>query len=86
METIVTTFNFGNSVVSVWPKSLGLSAGIKVNIKKGKSAIVATIGTRTESETQKNIAIIKKLAGSMKYSSHMTPEEMNRSYDKEVYE
>jgi hypothetical protein len=83
MDYIATTFNLGTSTVLTIPKKLGLSAGVKTVIKKLKSGFLVKPIT---SDVERNIAIIRKLAGSNKNKFTLTPDEMNRLYDKGVYE
>lgn len=51
----------------------GLNIQLKTSPKKGKALT-------------RDIALIKKLAGGNKFSSNLTPKQMNDIYDKEVYE
>ena len=85
MEYTVNTFNLGSSVVSVWPKKLNIPANVSVKIKVSGGFVTAIAKPKSQTQIAKNIALIQKLAGGMKQSSNMTPDEMNTAYDKEVY-
>ena len=76
----------GSSVVSVWPKKLNIPANVSVKIKVSGGFVTAIAKPKSQTQIAKNIALIQKLAGGMKQSSNMTPDEMNTAYDKEVYE
>lgn len=88
METFIgTTFTLGTSTVLTLPKGLGIQAGVKTKIRKVKSGL--NIQLKTIPAKDKNlaldIALIKKLAGSNNNKFLLTPDEMNKMYDKAIY-
>ncbi len=88
METFTgTTFTLGTSTVLTLPKGLGIKAGVKTKIRKIKSGLSIQLKTspKKDVELAHDLALIKKLAGGIKFSSNLTPEQMNDIYDKEVY-
>lgn len=82
MEYTTTTFTLGSSTVLTLPKPLGVTPGIRAIIKKMRSGFVIKFA---QSKIDRDIALVKKLAGGMKSSSNMTPDEMNRVYDLGTY-
>jgi hypothetical protein len=88
METFIgTTFTLGTSTVLTLPKGLGIKAGVRTKIKKVKSGLNIQLKTlpAKDKTIARDIALIKKLAGGIKFSSNLTPKQMNDIYDKEVY-
>lgn len=88
METFIgTTFTLGTSTVLTLPKGLGIKAGVKTKIKKVKSGLNIQLDTSTKNGEiiARDIALIKKLSGGNKFSSNLTPKQMNDIYDKEAY-
>lgn len=88
METFIgTTFTLGTSTVLTLPKRLGIKAGVKTKIRKVKAGLNIQLKTSPEKDKAlaRDIALIKKLAGGIKFSSNLTPKQMNDIYDKEVY-
>lgn len=88
METyLASTFTLGTSTVLTLPKKLGIKAGVKTKIKRVKSGLNIQLQTLPEKDGDlaPDLALIKKLAGGIKFSSNFTPKQMNDIYDKEVY-
>lgn len=88
METyLASTFTLGTSTVLTLPKGLGIKAGVKTKIKRVKSGLNIQLQTSSEKDGDLalDLALIKKLAGGIKFSSNFTPKQMNDIYDKEVY-
>lgn len=84
---MASTFTLGTSTVLTLPKGLGIKAGVKTKIKRVKSGLNIQLQTLPEKDEDLtlDLALIKKLAGGIKFSSNFTPKQMNDIYDKEVY-
>jgi len=88
METYTaSTFTLGTSTVLTLPKGLGIKSGVKTKIKRVKSGLNIQLKTSPEKDggLAVDLALIKKLAGGIKFSSNFTPKQINDIYDKEVY-
>ena len=84
MDLILQPFTLGTSTVVTLPKKWGVTPPAKLKAKKiGKKITLVVVDK--QSQLEKDLALIEKLAGGMKYSSNLTPDEMNRVYDQEVY-
>ncbi|MBI2008180.1 hypothetical protein HYS82_00815 [Candidatus Amesbacteria bacterium] len=84
MDLLLTPFTLGTSTVVTLPKKWGVTPPAKLKAKKNGKKITLEVINK-QSQLEKDLALIDKLAGGMKYSSNLTPDEMNRIYDKEVY-
>ena len=87
MDLLLTPFTLGTSTVITLPKKLGILPGQKIKAKRHGSSITLTPSktTNVKKPLENDLKLIDKLAGGMNYSSNLTPDEMNRVYDKEVY-
>lgn len=83
----VTTFSLGTSTVLTLPKKLGIPAGVRAEMKKRRSSLLIDFvdipkGNR---QLERDLTLIRKLSGGVPVTSRLTPDDMNRVYDDDVY-
>lgn len=83
----VTTFSLGTSTVLTIPKKLGIPAGVRAEMKKRRSSLLVDFvdvpkGNRL---LERDLTLIRKLSGGVPVTSRLTPDDMNRVYDDDIY-
>ena len=86
METFTaTTFTLGTSTVVTLPKKLGIKSGTRVELIKKGNRVEIKSGSGAKSGRSRDIELIKSLAGGISLPFSLTPDEVNKQYDKDVY-
>jgi len=87
---VSTAFILGTSTVITLPKSLGITPGTRIKFaKKSYGMQMRKLQSKHVSAQEKSKTLKKKvqrLAGGLDgLFTHVTPEDMTRAYDEEVY-
>lgn len=89
METYrASTFTLGTSTVITLPAKLNVASGIRTKVKKVKNGILITLDRTADAGAKiaaRNLNLVEKLAGGIKISSNLTPAQMNKIYDRDIY-
>lgn len=85
----VTTFSLGTSTVLTLPKKLGIPAGVRAEMKKRRSSLLVDFvdvpKENRQLELERDLTLIRKLSGGVPVTSRLTPDDMNRVYDDDIY-
>lgn len=83
----VTTFSLGTSTVLTLPKKLGIPAGVRAEMKKRRSSLLIDFVDipKGDRQLERDLTLIRKLSGGVPVTSRLTPDDMNRVYDEDVY-
>lgn len=84
MDLVLQPFTLGTSIVVTLPKKWGVAPPAKLKAKKAGKKITLEV-INDQNQLEKDLTLIEKLAGGIKFSSNLTPDKMNRIYDQEVY-
>lgn len=85
MNLLLQPFTLGTSTVITLPKKLGITPHQKVRAtKKGLTVILKPVSSKKD-QKMRDVQLVEKLSGGLNFSSQLTPSEMNKIYDQEVY-
>jgi len=84
MDLFLTPFTLGQSTVITMPKRLGINPKMRIRAKKSGQRVVLEIIDR-QTEIEKSVALVKKLAGGHRGKFNFTPDELNRRYEQGTY-